>query len=129
MEILPANGVLLDHAPPGVASLSDTDAPTHRLVLPLMATGDAVTVIDLVCIHPVPSEYVIVVTPVAIPVTSPLSEPAVPAAGLLLTHTPPGTPSLSVTVLPTHTVDAPSIVVGEVLTVIVLLAVQPVGNV
>ena len=69
------------------------------------------------------------VTPVAIPVTSPLSEPTVPAARLLLTHTPPGTPSLSVVVLPTHTVDEPSIGVGEVLTVIVLLDVQPVGSV
>ena len=70
-----------------------------------------------------------VVTPVAIPVTSPLNEPIVPAAGLLLTHTPPGTPSVNVVVLPAQTVDDPNIAVGDVLTVIVLPAVQPVGSV
>ena len=63
------------------------------------------------------------------PVTIPLSEPTVAAAGLLLVHSPPGTTSDSAAVAPAHTVEGPETGSGEVLTVTVMEVVQPVGNV
>jgi hypothetical protein len=46
----------LDHAPPGVTSESGVVAPMQILVLPVMAAGEAITVIVLVTVHPVPRE-------------------------------------------------------------------------
>ena len=63
------------------------------------------------------------------PVTTPLNEPIVPAAKLLLLHNPPLTASLNDVVNPAHTVEEPIIAVGAVLTVTVMDVAQPVGKV
>jgi len=63
------------------------------------------------------------------PVTMPLRIPTVPAAGLLLLQVPPPAGSVKAVVAPAHTVDDPSIAVGAVLTVTVVLIAQPVGRV
>ena len=94
-----------------------------------LSFGPAFTVTGVVTSHPVPREYVIVVTPAPIPVTFPLDEPTVPAAGLLLLHAPPATMSLKANIAPTHTVEPPVIPRGVVLTETVMLAAQPVGSV
>jgi hypothetical protein len=46
----------LDHAPPGVASARGVVAPMQILVLPVIAAGEAITLIVLVTMQPVPSE-------------------------------------------------------------------------
>ena len=51
----------------------------------------------------------IMVVPEAIPVTTPVALPMLPAPGLVLVHTPPGTTSASVVVSPTHTLSVPVI--------------------
>ena len=58
-------------------------------------------------------------TPVAMPV-----EPIVAAAVLLLVQVPPETPSVSMVVAATHTVDAPLMAVGDKLIVTGLVATQ-----
>lgn len=70
----------------------------------------------------------IVTGPADTPVTYPVNEPIVTAVVLLL-HQPPGTPSLNVVFAPVHTVAAPVIGVGEELTVMIFVAMQPVGSV
>src|SRR4051812_12928751 len=67
-------------------------------------------------------------TPVTTPVIA--STAAIPAAPLL--HIPPVTESLSVVVSPTHipiAIGRPVIATGEVLTVTVVVAMQPAGAV
>jgi hypothetical protein len=44
------------HTPPVVASLSVVVRPAHKLKVPVMAAGEALTVIDLVTVQPDPSE-------------------------------------------------------------------------
>ena len=70
-----------------------------------------------------------IVVPVATLVTVPFNEPTVAAAVLLLLHTPPPMASLSVVVSFVQTEGAPIIPVGERLTVIVVVALQPAGDV
>lgn len=120
--------LLLLHVPPDVASVSVVAVPAHMLAAPLIGEGEGKTVIDLVTVHPVPSEYVMRVVPVATPVTTPLREPTLTCAELQL-HQPPGIASVRVVLLPVHTADAPMIAVGKGLTVIIFVALQPVGNV
>ena len=67
--------------------------------------------------------------PTATPVMVPFSEPIVAAAVLLLLHTPPPMASLSVVVSFVQTEGAPIIPVGERLIVIVVVALQPAGDV
>ncbi len=61
------------------------------------------------------------------PVTTPDSEPTVATPVLLLDHTPPGVPSVSVIVAATHTDDKPVMTVGSGLTtsVAVMMQVDP----
>ena len=119
---------LLLQVPEGVTHESVVVPPTQRLPVPVMGSGEAITVIVLVTVQPVPNEYVIVVLPGATPSTTPLREPTVATPELLL-QTPPGTPSVRVVVRPTHTLEAPVIATGEVLTVTCVLLWQPVGAV
>jgi hypothetical protein len=65
-----------------------------------------------------------IVVPEVIPVTIPVVDPTV-TLGLLLVHVPPPIPSVKVIMAPVHTLDGPSIIVGDVLTVIVLVALHP----
>jgi hypothetical protein len=63
-------------------------------------------------------------TPVTVPDTSTLAVP-----GALLPHTPPRLASCNVVVAPAHSVPAPLIGRGGLLTVTVVVAIQPVGKV
>ena len=63
------------------------------------------------------------------PVTTPVVEPTVPTAVLLLIHVPPPDRSVSAVVKPMHTFILPIIVTGNELTVTEVPAAQPVGNV
>lgn len=69
-----------------------------------------------------------VVTPVAAPVTNPLSEPIVAAPVFVLVHNPPLIASVRLLVPPEHTVAGPAIAVGVVLTVTMVAVVHPVGS-
>jgi hypothetical protein len=69
-----------------------------------------------------------VVVPTVTPLTIPVSEPTV-ALVVLLLHDPPGTASVSNTVAPVQTVNGPKTGPGVVLTVSVVIVLQPVGNV
>jgi hypothetical protein len=62
------------------------------------------------------------------PVTIPVVDPTVATDVLLLLHVPPPA-SLNEVVIPEHTLSAPSIAVGNGLTVNTAVAIQPVGNV
>ena len=63
------------------------------------------------------------------PVTSPVTDPTVPATILLLLHVPPPEASVKLVVNPIHTVLVPFIVPGNGLTVTVVVAIHPVGKV
>jgi len=119
---------LLPQVPEGVAEVKEAVPPTQRLPVPVIGSGEAITVIVLVTVQPVPREYVMVAAPGVMPVTPPLSEPMA-AVPLLLLHMPPGTVLVRVTVNPTHTFGEPLIAPGEVLTVTCVLLWQPVGDV
>jgi hypothetical protein len=84
-----------------------------------MASGDAFTVIVVLAVQPLPSEYVMVVVPGAMPVIMPLREPIVALPGALLLHIPPPAPSASIAVRPAHTVPGPDIAVVPVVTFMV----------
>ena len=60
--------------------------------------------------------------PTAMPLTTPVPEPTVATAVLLLLHEPPGVPSIREVVKPTHTVDNPVIAIGAGFTVISFVA-------
>ena len=47
---------LLLHVPPLVASSNAVVAPIHKLVVPVIVAGDALTVIILVTVQPEPNE-------------------------------------------------------------------------
>lgn len=59
------------------------------------------------------------------PVISPVVASAVAIAVLLLVHVPPVTPSLSVMILPWHTLELPIMAVGVGLTEKVVVTTQP----
>ena len=48
--------VLLVHLPPAVPSASVVDCPTHMLVIPVIGSGLAFTVITVLVIQPAPNE-------------------------------------------------------------------------
>lgn len=64
--------LLLLHTPPVVASLKLVVVPVHIYGVPVMATGDGITVMDFVTVQPLPNEYVIVDEPGKMPVTTPV---------------------------------------------------------
>jgi hypothetical protein len=67
--------------------------------------------------------------PALTPVTTPLDEPTVASAGLLVLHVPPALASESVVVEPAQTVVTPVIEAGSGLTVTGIVMKQVVGNV
>ena len=87
--------------PPGVTSLSVAVSPTHTCVGPVMAAGSGLTVNDSVDEQPL-LVFEIVVLPAVTPVTTPVEEPIVATAGLLLDHVPPPVHA-NVMALPIHT--------------------------
>ena len=64
-------------------------------------------------VQPVGNVYVIVVDPPDTPVTTPVVEPIVAIAVLLLLHVPPADVFVSVVVLPTQTLVTPPIAAGN----------------
>ena len=122
------NGLLLLHIPPVVTSLSVVVAPTHIVVVPVIAAGSAYTVSVLVVLHPAPGEKVIVVIPAATPVTTPVPEPTVAIPGDPELHVPPPEGSLKAVVAPVHTVATPVIGAGSGLTVTNTVAMHPVDS-
>ena len=63
------------------------------------------------------------------PVTSPVPEFTVAIEVLVLLQTPPGVAELSDVVFPAHIIPVPVITAGVVLTVTILVALQPVLSV
>ena len=91
-------GSPLVQRPVGVGSDTVIVPPTHITVGPVIGAGDGltVTVVNTVRPGPVPIEYVITAVPGVTPHTSPVEDPIVATAGLVLLHVPPPTPSVSV---------------------------------
>jgi hypothetical protein len=85
----------------------------HTNVVPVITAGIGLTVMVATVLQPVAViVYVMSTTPAATPVTTPLEEPTVAVALLLLAHVPPDVASLRVIVEPSQTVDEPAIAVG-----------------
>jgi hypothetical protein len=126
--IVATDGVLLLHVPPEVASDNVMVVPAHNEVGPVIVPADAagltVTVVETV---QVPIAYVTTAVPTVTPVTTPDEEPTVTLAEPVA-HVPPATVLDKVIVLPWQTTgEAGVIAAGDVLTVITLIAKQPVG--
>ena len=126
--IVATDVLLLLHTPPPVASLSALVAPTHKVIVPVIASGAGVTVIVFVTVQPEPSEYVIIAVPALMPVTTPVVKSTLTVVAVLV-QLPPVITSLRVIVAPTHTDDGPVIPNGDGLTEITVVVRQPVGNV
>ena len=121
--IVAADVLLLLQVPPVVASLNVIVEALHMVVAPWIAVIGATDTVPVVLQPVADTRYVIVATPDALPVTSPL--PSTDALVLLLLHTPPAVASLRVVINPTHTdTGVPRIgVIG--LTLTVMLLAQP----
>ena len=77
-------GVPLLQVPPPASPLSEVVKPWHTLNVPVMAVGNALTVITFVLLQPPLNVYIMVVVPAATPVTLPnASTVAVAIAPLL----------------------------------------------
>ena len=103
--------------------------PTHTDVIPVIGAGKGLTNSVVVAMQLVLKVYVIIAVPALTPDATPLKEPIVATAMLLLLHVPPIVASLSVVVLPTQTAVTPVIAAGSGLTVIIVVVRQPVPNV
>jgi hypothetical protein len=99
--------------------------PEHTVFEPEIVPGAAMTVIVLVAAIPQPVEYVIVALPATPPVTTPLDVPTVATDVLFVLHVPPAVASLSVIFEPEHTDEAPDMVPGAPITVIVVVTALP----
>jgi hypothetical protein len=119
---------LLVHIPPVVALDNVVVEPAHTLVTPVIGSGNGFTRKLVVALQPLANEYVIVVVPAVTPVTIPVALPTDATAILADVHDPPPE-LLRVALAPTHVIGKPLIAVGSVFTAIVLVAIQPVGNV
>lgn len=126
--------LLLLQVPPNVPSISEIDVPVHRLPAPPIDAGNEFifTVVVAVLVQPDPlvTLYDITGVPAAMPVTIPVV-PTDPDEGRLLLHVPPGVTSLKVVDVPTQIFTVPVIAatVGKGLTVIIVVALQPVSKV
>ena len=108
-------GLLLVQVPPGVASASEPNAPTHKTELPVIGAGGGNTVMPIDEEQPVGNVYTIVTGPALTPVNMPVAEPTDAVAGLVLDHVPPPPPEVLtiVAVAPGQTVAGPEIVPAE----------------
>ena len=97
--------------------------PLHKLSVPEIADGRALTVTPIVLTHPLGAVYDIVAVPTRLPVTIPLVPTlAVPAS--LLIHVPPGVASARLVVEARHRLVIP--VIGSIgLTVTIAIVLQP----
>jgi hypothetical protein len=106
--MVPTAGVAADHKPPAGEQASPLVVPAQTRVLPIMAVGDALTVI-VANAKSIPSVYVITVVPADTPFTIPVVDPIVAIAGLPLVHVPPVTGLESDAAEPAHSVVGPNI--------------------
>ena len=98
--------------PPAQINAGAADADT---------VGKELTVTKLVTLH-VPAMYVIVTTPNAMPITTPVESPAAAILVSLLVHVPPAVASVNVIVDPWQILDPPDIAAGTALMVTVVVA-------
>jgi hypothetical protein len=118
----------LVQVPPVVASDNKVEEPGHENLLPVIGAGSGFTVTALVVLQPVGCVKVIVAVPETNPVTVPVVAPTATLKLVLLQVPPPA--SLSVMVVPSHSVAGPLIAAGNESTVTRAVATQPVaGNV
>ena len=117
-------GALLVHVPPAVGCVRVVVSPSHTDVAPTIGAGAAVTVATTVLVQPALNEYVTIVVPADTPYRTPVVEPMVPTARLLLLQVPPDAVVVNVPVLPTHT-GGPNGGVAVATTVITLVTEQP----
>ena len=121
-----AVALLLQVPPP--ASLNAVVALTHTDLVPVMEDGSAFTVNTAAAVQPVGIVYVMAVVPADTPVTTPVPDPIVATAVLLLVQVPPPA-SLSVVVSPAHTFVVPLIAAGSGFTDAAKVVLQPVPRV
>jgi hypothetical protein len=115
----------LVHVPPVGALDNAVVKPTQALGTPVMAEGIVFTVTMAVAAQPIPDVYEMVVVPGTSAFTTP-DVVIVATTVLLLLHTPPGTASARVPVLPAHREVVPVIAAGNPFTVTTVVAAQPV---
>jgi len=111
--------------PPTLASDKVVDDPSHILKVPVIAGGNAVTVITDVMAQPDEAVYVMVEVPKATPVAIPVLTSIEIFPGVLLAHVPGVVASTSVAVLPRHTIVGPAIADGSGLMVMLVVLKQP----
>jgi hypothetical protein len=100
---VPTAVLLLLHVPPLTPSVSAAVVSAHRLNGPTIAPGDGSTVTVAVLLQPPDTMYVIIVLPDDTPVSTPVDNPIVPTAVLLLPHVPPDVTSVRSVTDPAHT--------------------------
>ena len=115
--------LLLLQLPPVVGSLNVIVAPVHTGVFEVIG-NDPLIVTTIVAALPQPFVYCIVAVPGVTPLTTPLVEPTVATAVLLLLHVPPLTASANVVFAPTHADTVPVMLAGATFTVIVAVVLD-----
>jgi hypothetical protein len=113
----------LCHVPPAVAEVSVVEVPVQIANVPLIGLTIALTVTLVFLKQVLADTYLMLVTPVATPVTIPTRFTDAPV-GLLVTHVPPRGVPESVTLLPAQTKVGP-VTLGIAPTVTTAEALQP----
>ena len=108
--------LLLDHAPPVIASVKVVEEPEQTFGVPAITAGNGLITTGVVVLQP-PSVYVIVAEPAVPPVMLPVDGLMEAMIVLLLPHTPPETASESIVLDPEQIVVVPEIAEGERFTV------------
>ena len=114
---------LLCHVPPAVSELNGVDVPVQTEAVPVIGFTAAFTVTLVFLKQVFAAVYLMVVMPVATPVTIPTGLTDAPV-GLLETHVPPRGVLESVMLLPAQTKVGP-VTVGVAPTVTTAVALQP----
>ena len=125
--MVPTAGLLLLHVPPGVAELNVVVSPIQTSSVPVIGSGNGLTVRVFITIQSVPKPYVMLVVPADSVVTNPVVKPIVATLGLPLIHVPPKTASVHVVVCPTHSTPVPIMGsgVGSKVTITMAVSLQP----
>jgi hypothetical protein len=87
-EMFVTRVLLQDQLPPVLASLKLAGAPEHTVERPVTGAGLGLTVTSVEVLQPVDSVKVILAEPTETPVITPVAEPAVAIAELLLAQVP-----------------------------------------
>ncbi len=101
--------LLLLQVPPAGELEKIVVRPVHTVAVPVMSVGRGFTVTTCVLLQLPPSEWVMVVVPAAIPVTTPVIASTVALAITLLLHVPPLLVLFKVIAEATHTLAGPVI--------------------